>query len=57
MCEAENLIHAKNGDSKHSYKNIECIERQHKCFISASFLAILGKFVLTLLPLKVSSKC
>ena len=57
MCKVENLIHAKNGDSKHSYKNIKCIERQHKCFVSALFLAILGRFVLTLLLLKVSSKC
>ena len=57
MCKVENLIHAKNGDSKHSYKNIKCTERQHKCFVSALFLAILGRFVLTLLLLKVSSKC
>ena len=51
------MIHAKNGDSKHSYKNIECTERQHKCFVGASFLAMPGRFVSTLLLLKVSSKC
>ena len=54
---AENLIYTKGHNSKYGYKNIEYADGQHKCFVDASFLAMPGRFVSTLLLSKVLSKC